>query len=254
MNLLRKLILILVILVVVAVIVVATLPARFAYRYVSAYLGAVHLDGISGNVWNGHADALQVFGQNLGAIDWHLDVAPLLGRVVRAHLVLGGGELNATGIVERAADASINLRDATLQMPASMLAPALDIPALNLLGEIDSTIVHARLQGIWLNQANGSVIWKNAGVAGAAQAQFGDLQATFTSTSEDTIAGTVRDLGGPLQVHGNFKIASGQFDADATLAARDGNPQVIDALRYIGQPQADGSSHLIIHGQLFKIF
>lgn len=254
MNLLRKLSLILIIAIVVAVIVAATLPARFAYRFIADHLGVVRIDGISGSVWHGRADALEVFGQNLGAIDWRVDVAPLFGRVVRAHLVLGGGELKATGIVERAMDGSITLRDTTFQMPASMLAPALDIPALNLLGDIDGTIGHARLQGVWFNQANGSVRWHNAGVAGAAQAQFGDLQATFASTSDDTIAGTVRDLGGPLQVNGRFQVAAGQFDADATLMARDGNPQVIDALRYIGQPQADGSSHLIIHGQLFKLF
>ena len=49
-------------------------------------------------------------------------------------------------------------------------------------------------------------------------------------------------------------LAAAHPDVDANLSARDGNAQVVEALRYIGEPQADGSSHLIIHGKLFKLF
>ncbi|MEO8801864.1 MAG: type II secretion system protein N [Rudaea sp.] len=254
MKLLRKLILILIVLAVVAVIVAATLPASFAYRWVAGRMGVVRLQGISGTLWNGHADVVQAFGQNIGAADWRVDIGPLLSRVVRAHLQLNGAQLKANGVLERNVDGSIEIRDAKFTMPASMLAPAVDIPTLSLLGDIDGTIVHARLQTAWVDQANGSATWHNAAVAGAAQAQLGDIQASFASTDDAAIAGTVHDLGGPLRVEGTFKVDAGKFDADATLAARDGNPQVVDALRYIGEPQADGSSHLIIHGQLFKLF
>ena len=68
------------------------------------------------------------------------------------------------------------------------------------------------------------------------------------------IHGTAHDLGGPLQLNGTFNVGGGNFDVDAHLAARDGNAQVAEALRFIGQPEADGTSHLIIRGQLFKLF
>jgi general secretion pathway protein N len=253
MKLFRNLILIVIILLVIAGVVAVTCPADYAYRLVADRLGALKLGGISGSIWNGHAASAQVFGQELGALDWQLQAAPLLSRELVAHVDLNGGAVKATGIVDRGADGTISVRDATFQMPARMAAPALDIPALDLLGEIDGKLTQAQLRGVWVDGASGGLRWNHAAVAGAAQAQFGDLEATFSSAPDGSIAGVVHDLGGPLQVNGTFKVAAGSFDAEAKLAARDGNPQVMEALRYIGQLQADGTSLLLIHGGLFKL-
>jgi len=38
------------------------------------------------------------------------------------------------------------------------------------------------------------------------------------------------------------------------LAARDGDPRVLDALQYVGQPQADGSVLLKIQGHVLNVF
>jgi hypothetical protein len=254
MKFLRNLILILIVLLVIGGVVVVTCPADYAYRLVADRLDAVKLGGISGSVWNGHAASARVFGQELGVLDWQLEAAPLLNREVMAHIGLNGGEVKASGIVDRSADGTISVHDATFQMPARMAAPALDIPALELLGEIDGKLAQAQLHGVWVDGASGSLRWNNAAVAGAAQAQLGDLEATFSSAPDGSIAGVVHDLGGPLQVSGTFKVAAGSFDAEAKLAARDGNPQVIEALHYIGQLQADGTSLLLIHGGLLKLF
>jgi len=253
MKLFRNLILIVIILLVIAGVVAVTCPADYAYRLVANRLGALKLGGVSGSIWNGHAASAQVFGQELGALDWQLQAAPLLSRELIAHVDLNGGAVKATGIVDRGADGTISVRDATFQMPARMAAPALDIPALDLLGEIDGKLTQAQLRGVWVDGASGSLRWHHAAVAGAAQAQFGDLEATFSSAPDGSIAGVVHDLGGPLQVNGTFKVAAGSFDAEAKLTARDGNPQVMEALRYIGQLQADGTSLLLIHGGLFKL-
>ena len=61
-------------------------------------------------------------------------------------------------------------------------------------------------------------------------------------------------LGGPRVWAGTSNGAMDIFEGGANLAGGDGNGQVTEALRYIGEPQADGSSHLIIHGKLFKLF
>jgi general secretion pathway protein N len=253
MKFLRNLLVFLVVLLVIAGVVALTCPAEYAYGLVADRLGAFKLAGISGSIWDGHAARAQVLGQELGALGWHLEAAPLLNREVMAHVDLSGGQVTAAGIVDRAADGTISVRDATFRIPASMAAPALDIPALQLLGTIDGKLTQAQLRGIGVDGASGSLRWNNAAVAGAAQAQLGDLEATFSSTPDGSIAGVAHDLGGPLQLNGTFKVAMGSFDVDANLVARDGNPQVVEALRYIGEAQADGSSHLVIHGQLLKL-
>ena len=250
----RKFILFVSVILVIAAVVLVTCPAQFAYRLVADRLGAVKLGGISGSLWQGHAGSVQVFGVELGILDWQLQAAPLLHGVAAAHLRLSGGDIAAAGDVSSQLSGVVDIANATVSAPARLAAPALDIPALQLLGELDISISQARLRQAWPESASGTAHWRNAAVAGAAQAQLGDLEATFASATDGTISGVVHDLGGPLQLNGRFSVNGGSYDAEAKLSPRDGNAQVGEALRYIGEPQADGSSLLKIHGQLFKVF
>ena len=254
MRQLRRFILFLIALLTVAAVVAITCPAQFAYRFVADRLGAVKLAGLSGSIWQGHAASTQLFGVELGALDWQLQPAPLLHGEAAAQLTLGGGSITAHGDVTSSLDGEAQVSNATLRAPAQYAAPALDIPALQLLGDLEIDVAQARLRQAWPQSANGTAHWRNAAVAGAAQAQLGELEATFASAADGSINGTVHDLGGPLQLSGTFVVNAGSYDAQATLRARDGNAQVSEALRYIGEMQADGSSLLRIHGQLFKVF
>lgn len=254
MKHLRRFILFLVVVLALAAISVATCPASFAWHFVANRVGAVKLDGISGSAWNGHASNVSVYAEPLGALDWQLAALPLLRGEVEAQVNLHGSAVTGSGTLAREPDGTLNIGDTTLRLPASLAAPALDIPLLQLLGTLDVKIAQLRLQGAWPTAARGSVDWHDAAVAGAAQAQLGNLRGDFVSASDASINGTLRDQGGPLQLNGTFTVNAGSYDARATLAARDGNPQVLDALRYIGQPQADGTTLLLIHGRLFGIF
>ena len=125
MTILRNIVMFLVVLLVIGGVVAATCPAEYAYRLVSDRLGVVKLADISGSIWDGHASRTQVFGQELGTLGWHLQAAPLLSREVIARIDLSGGDVTAQGLVDRTADGTISVRDATFHMPASMAAPAL---------------------------------------------------------------------------------------------------------------------------------
>lgn len=254
MKALRRFILFLVVLLAIAAIAVATCPASFAWRFVAAKVGALKLDGLSGTIWNGHAGSASVYGQELGALDWRLSPLPLMYGVIAAQLDVHGGEVTGSGAVERESDGSLQITNAVIHLPASLAAPALDIPMLQLLGQMDIDIAQLRAQGAWPTTAQGEIRWRNAAVAGAAQAPLGDLQAKFATAADGSIAGTAHDLGGPLQLDGTFKVAAGGYDVQAKLAARDGNAQVLDALRFIGQPQGDGTTLLLIHGKFLSVF
>ncbi|HSN01001.1 MAG TPA: type II secretion system protein N [Rudaea sp.] len=254
MKVLRRFMLFLVALLAVAAIAIATCPASFAWRFVAARAGALKLDGLSGTIWNGHAGSASIYVTELGALDWHLSPLPLLRGVIAAQLDVHGGEVTGNGAVERDSDGSLQVIDATIHLPARLAAPALDIPMLQLLGRIDIDIAHLRVQGAWPTAAQGEIRWRDAAVAGAAQAPLGDLQAQFATAANGSIAGSAHDLGGPLQLDGMFTVDAGGYAVQARLAARDGNTQVLDALRYIGQPQGDGTTLLLIHGKFFQIF
>jgi hypothetical protein len=255
MKLLRRLFLLLVLLAVIGGVVAWTLPAELALRWLKPDLGPLQLSGVSGTVWQGRASTVSAFGAPLGAMQWSVDKSPLLLRRVVARVGLSGGVLTLDGDVTRDADRSVLVQNLSFQLPAETAAPALDIPALKLHGTIEGNVAEARLAGGWVSGARGSARWREASVSGEAEARLGDLLAEFSSQPDGSIAGTVKDDGASnLEIVGQFSIQSGQFSATARLAPRNGDPQVAEALRYIGEPQGDGSSLLKINGQLFKLF
>jgi len=252
MKLLRRLSIVLLILATVVLIGAWTCPAALAYRYFGDRIAPLKLHGLSGSVWHGHADSVEVLGQGLGVLDWRLRPSSLLEGAALAHVVLGGGDVIGNGTIEQTADRELLLHDVEVQMPARMAAPMIDIPALQLLGTIELRIAHARLRGYTIADAGGVAFWRNAGVSGAAQAQLSDLQFTFASATDGQISGTVQDLGGPLLASGAFSATALRYDARLKLAPRD-NEQVAEALQFVGQPQPDGSRELLIEGRLLGL-
>ncbi len=235
-------------------IVLWTLPADVAYRYGARYLGPIALTGLRGTIWDGHADGVSAFGRDVGELDWHAQKRALLGGQFVADVRIKGADVDAAGLVTREGEGTISARDLRFRMPAELLAPALDIGTLKLLGTISGVVSQATLVGAVLRDANGNARWSDAGVSGEAEARFSDILVEFGAQPGTGIAGTVHDDGtGDLAVNGTFNANLGTFDAQATLSARNGNEQVTETLRHVGEVQADGSSKLIIHGQLLPV-
>lgn len=255
MKIFKWLFVLLVLAVIAGGVVAWTMPADVAYRYVSPRLGPVSLVGVRGTVWDGHADGISVFGRDLGELDWRIDKAPLLTGTVQADLRIRGADIDTSGMVQRASDGRITIRDARFRVPASLFATALDVPQLKLLGSVTGTLIQGSLSHGLLADAIGNARWSEAGVSGSAEARFSDIVSEFASKPDGSIAGTVADDGrGNLEVNGQFKLAATGFNVEAFLSARNNDARVQEALRYIGEAQADGSSHLVIQGQLFKLF
>lgn len=255
MRFLKILVLLSIVVAVVAGIFAWTLPADVGYRYGARYLGPVVLTGLRGTVWDGHADGVSVLGRDLGELDWRAQKAPLLRGQFIADLRIKGADVDAAGVITRETDGSIVAHDLRFRVPAELLAPALDLKNLKLLGTVSGVVTQATFATTPLSDASGTARWTDAGVSGDAEARFSDMLAEFASQPDGGIGGSVRDDGGGnLAVDGTFSVRFNAFDAQATLRARNGDPQVAETLRHIGEPQADGSSRLVVHGQMLSVF
>lgn len=250
MRILRTLLALVLVLAALAAVAAWTCPADVVYRWFGARLAPLQLRGVSGTLWRGHADAAELYGQALGAFDWTLSPASVLRAAPAAQVTLSGAALSGEGSIERLAGGAYAVRAAHLRLPAPVAAPALGIPALDLLGTIDIDIDRARFTAAWPDELAGSAHWRDAAVTGAAQARLGELQATYATAGDGVIHGTVRDAGGPLQLSGSFEAGIARYRAQARLAPRGDNPQLAEALQFIGQPQADGSRELLIEGRI----
>lgn len=254
MKLIRNLFVILLVLAVIAVLVVAFLPARTALGFIGGRLGPVQLGEVSGTVWKGQAEPASINGQPIGTLGWRLHPLGLFAARADVDVTLAGDTYNGSGAISVRRDRTLRVRDLHLTLPANKLQPLVDIPALVFRGEVQVDVDEAELRGGFPTQVKGRATWKNASVAGSAEAQFGDIVTEFASAPDGGIAGTVSDSGGPLQAQGTYTANLVGYDADIALRARDGNPQVLEALQYIGAPQPDGSARLMIRGRLLGEF
>ena len=250
----RKFLLLCEILIVLAVIAVWTCPADFAYRWFASRLGAVTLSDLSGTIWSGHATSVSVLGHEIGSLDWQLHALPLLRGEVAAQIDVQGAQGSVQALLTARTDRTIEAQEVRANLPVAVLEPALAVPDLHLVGQVEINLSRARIRDGWLVAADGSAFWHDAAVSSATQARLGDLRATFATQPEEQVGGEVHDLGGPLIANGKFQIEAADYSGEATLAARDGDPHVLDALQHVGQPQADGSVFLKVRGHMDKLY
>ena len=147
------------------------------------------------------------------------------------------------------------LRDVHFRFPASLMEPALALREITLNGAISGVVSEAALRNGFVESATGNARWSEAGVSGQAEARFADILGEFAAAPGGGIAGHAKDDGtGNLAVDATFRAAVTGFDAEAILRARNDDPQVEETLRHVGEPQADGSSKLVVRGRMFKLY
>lgn len=255
MRLLKSLLLLLVLVAVAGAIFAWVMPADLALRWFGHKLAPASFSGVRGTLWDGHADGVSVFGRDLGELNWRVDKAPLLRGQLVADLHIKGADIEATGIVTRVGPGDYATRDLRFRVPAKLAQPAFDVPALTLLGTITGVVTQAQWNNGRLLGAVGNARWSDVGVTGQVEARFADILSEFSSKPDGSIGGIVHDSGqGNLEVNGVYDIRGNLFTAEAKLAARNGDPATQEMLRYVGQPEPDGSSHYQLSGQLLKLF
>lgn len=240
---------ILVALVAAGITLVVLAPADLAYRLAGHRLAPMALEGVSGSLWQGRADQWIAHGVALGPIEWQVDRgAALTGRP--------SGEIRATGrqVAGTARFARIDdgwsLSAVDGVFPAALLAPALDIPALSLLGTIELDIDSVQIRDGYLGTAAGRIAWRGLGVRGIAALTLPGLEMQIISTGERALKATIADLGGPLAIDGRLSLADGAFTAEVDLVPREAEPRLEEILKYVGERRPDGGSHLRIEGTL----
>ncbi len=235
------------------VIVAATLPAATAYRHAESRLQPLRLQGLAGTLWNGSATQASVYALPLGDLRWTLDPWATLSLGARGDVALNGRDLQASAHVDATRD-RIRLTTAKARLPAAVLSPALDIPSLVLVGELDLQLDALEIREGLVQSANGALVWRNAGVSGAAEARFADVTVQLSSPSDGVIEGKISDGGGSLAASGDIRIEGDRFTAEVKLAVRGDDPQLAEALLYVGERMPDGSSLLRVQGTLRRLF
>lgn len=228
-----------------------TLPAATLYRYYGQRLQPLRMQAIDGSIWDGRA-LLSYAMVPLGQGHWQIEPWSLLGGRLAGRLALDGPLIDADGRFS-GNRSQIEIDDAHLRFPASLLTPVLDIPALRLYGDITIDARLLRIEQGVITSAEGKLVWADLAVGGAAAAQLGDLRVEFEPAGAGVVIGRIRDLGGPMQVRGTLELRGQHFSLQADLNARPGQTAVQEALLYVGERRPDGGSRLSVQGEINRL-
>ena len=230
------------------------LPAEVGYRLIAARIAPASLSGLHGTVWDGHADGLSVLGNDLGALDWHLSKGSLLAGKPLFDLRIAGSDLELAGAVERR-EGSLRVQDLRFTVPAQRLQGLLENADISLRGSMSGTLATATLSRAGLADVRGDALWRDAVIATPrAEIHLSGLSAEFSTQSDGSIAGTFKDDGSSaLAVDGNFVLRQPNYEAQATLRARNADAEVEQLLLGIGERQADGSTRVQAQGSLLRM-
>ncbi|MDZ4811991.1 MAG: type II secretion system protein N [Pseudomonadota bacterium] len=248
-----RLLILLLVLAGIAIAMAWSLPARFVYDRFGARVQPLRLQGIEGTLWSGKSAMASYAARPLGPVQWRLEPMALLWGSAHGELRLDGAPINAASGFHASAR-RIVLEHSTATFPASLMAPALDIPSLNLLGEVQVNMSDVVIEDGLIRSAIGSMTWNDVGVSGAAEARLGRLIVEFAPRVDGVVEGLVRDDGGPMQASGHFELRGLQFKAEIKLNARAGHEHIREALLYIGERSLDGGSVLRVEGVINKLY
>lgn len=254
MRFLRNLLILLLVLAIVAGALAWTAPADLAYRLFGARLAPLTAQGLSGSVWDGAAERVAAYDFPLGRAAWHIDRGAAIRGTMSGDIDLQGQQVRGNARFMSAAGA-FDLEGLKAEFPAQLLAPALDIPALVLLGTVALDVEKLELADGMLRTAKGKATWRDLGVTGGAEARLPGLEITFAPDASGQIVADIRDLGGPLAIEGRTTIAGTQYRSETHLWLREPNPQLEEALKWVGErsPSPEGGSLLRIEGEIQQL-
>ncbi len=228
-------------------------PASWAWSLARSHLPHTQLTAPSGTLWNGHADVLQIDGQPVGALDWHIGHAALLGNLA-GDVRLRSARWSGHAHFLRSGTHQFDFDHVQATMPASLLGAPEWLRGLRPGGMLRVDVRHLRLRNNWPVQCAGAVHWRDATLADArGTADLGDLSARVGMRAGTTLQAVFSDSGtGPLAVHGSATVTPLGWRLQLNMQPRGSHPLLRRMLARFGAVDAEG--HILVqrHAGLFS--
>lgn len=230
---------------------VVTLPASIVLSWLSS--SGVYAGGVSGSIWNGRAQVLQIQGANIGSVEWKLHALPLLTAHANADVKLTRIDGFAQTQLSVGPTGAMAFKSLAASLPLSALPPN-TIPG-GWTGTLNGRFSELTLEKGWPTRVNGSLEVLDLTGPARKPAKAGSYRVLFdpAASTAEALKGAISDAGdGPLQVNGTIQLKSDQsYAISALIAARPDAPRnLVQALEFLGPPDAQGRREFNTEGTL----
>ncbi|HEY0684880.1 MAG TPA: type II secretion system protein N [Steroidobacter sp.] len=230
---------------------VTTLPAGVVFSWLGS--SGVSAGGVSGTIWNGRAQVLQIQGVNIGGVEWDLHALALLTGRLSADVKVTRIDGFATTQVSATPAGTIRLKDLTASLPLSALPPNV-IPG-GWAGTLNGKFAQLTLEKGWPTQVDGTLDIVDLTGPARKPANAGSYRLVLdpAASNAEVLKGAISDGGdGPLQVAGTLELRPDRsYKLDALISARPNAPRnLVQALEFLGPPDAQGRRQFATEGSL----
>lgn len=237
------------------VALLALLPAQRALAWVQPALASrgvsLAVGSVSGSIWNGRVEGLQVASLPLVQADWDVSPLSLLTGAIGADVRARSGDARANGYASAGFGGSVVLKETEGQVPAALIAGRLPFPVL-VDGDILLNLGRLVLEDGRPVSAEGVLVWSDARITAPQPVALGNLKLTLEPRDEGGIVARVSDGGGPLEASGDITFEpDGRYHLQVLLAARaDAEPALRQSLPMLGSRAPGGKYLVTFNGQL----
>jgi len=230
---------------------VVTFPASI----VASWLGSsgIYAGGVSGTIWNGRAQVLQIQGANVGGVQWKLHALPLLTAHANMDVKVTRIDGFAQSKLSVGPSGTMNFEALSASLPLSALPPNV-IPG-GWAGTLNGRFQQLTLENGWPTQVDGTLEVMDLTGPARNPSKAGSYRIVFdpAASTADVLKGAISDVGdGPLQLNGTLQLKPDRSYALETLiAARPDAPRnLVQTLEFLGPPDAQGRRPFNTEGTL----
>lgn len=227
----------------------------FPARIVASWLGSsgIYAGGVSGTIWNGRAQVLQVQGVNVGGVEWKLHALPLLTAHLNADVKVTRIDGFAQTQLSVSPGGTINFKSLSASLPLSALPPNV-IPG-GWAATLNGRFSQLTLEKGWPTSVNGTLDVMDLTGPARKPSKAGSYRIAFdpAASTAEVLKGAISDAGdGPLQVNGTIQLKPDRsYAVEALVAARPDAPRnLVQMLEFLGPPDAQGRRQFNTEGTL----
>jgi len=212
----------------------------------------VSLSGVSGTLWKGRAQQLNVAGNPLGELSWTVKLWSLLTGSLAGKLDIQGDELTVDGNYAISFARTLTLDDTHIEISAGLINSLQSYVRLSgghLRGTIDHLEVPLSLQTPPLMAA--IINLEQGGLSSPFSVAEGNYQLKIEPKAEGILLGTLNSSDAPVDLKGTVSLNKDwRYQTDLKIKTTPQGRNLQGTLSMIGRPQADGYIHIKESAQL----
>lgn len=219
---------------------IANLPASIVLSNITLPNNVV-LTAVSGTIWSGRAQRINVTSIDIGTVDWKLSPFSLIFGELSADISIVNDKQYLTTEINLSASGKIKLEETRFSIDLSSLAPLTYGMPFSYSGKASGYFPISFFQKNNFIGLNGKLSLSGIKIISPQEQHFGDFVIDFRAEKEGATSGKIKDNGGELSLTGQLSLnKNGQLNSSIKVAARNEGSALENMLSYLGKKDTSG--------------